>query len=740
MRLSLRTLLAFEDNVFDVEQHRRLEQLLPTDKNAEATLQRMRSVVRNPALGVPGLVDQQEELDPNYVAEYLDHQMPGNVQDKFESYCLSADKYLAEIASVHHILSNVLGEPARTSRECRIKCYDVLSAKERPTIGTGGAAAGSRGQPTHFRPYEAAQKSPPVKAATFWSRWFPAKSVPQAPVEQKKSSPTWTFTVIGMCVCILLLGWQQIEKQRFTQQLRNVTDMETTALDGFVNEKETDMLDTPLVTDQQPGVAEQAVFIAALNPLAPLEPIEQAFYAAETTPYSVDAVAEDSEIPEEDPFAIVAEMPPIEKIIGPDPPPIAFEKEEPPFGKGEIPSDDLPNDTAPADDIEQTTVAEIIDSQEPLTMPDESVIAFQPIISSVKTPPDMPDHRRSQVPLPVTDSSPDEVPDIFMPVAAASAQHPPPVHPPVVPTPEAHPKILGRVLTMIHPSVVFSAVSVRDPWQLPPLPFDLHDGQYLLTAAPFRGTFELAAGFRIEMIGDAKLCLLPPDATGVPGIFVDYGRIIVYPLEPNRPLRIEMEKARGIVSVAGTDSVLFVDTFAEISDPPGSTKLPEEQKKRTSPILGFVPKNGERIVWHSVNQPQPFYVDRQGSVLLQSDQYRFGDIQHLPNWLGPMPMSQEDRILAETCRRCFADAGGNGEQALTWLIQDESRSVRTLGLRLWGDLGRFDVPVRVMAERQKEDESVRLVLVRYFEEVMRRDAETIQRFSDAIEIAKEARR
>jgi hypothetical protein len=36
-------------------------------------------------LGVPGLVDRQEELDPNYVAEYLDHQMPNNVQDQFES-------------------------------------------------------------------------------------------------------------------------------------------------------------------------------------------------------------------------------------------------------------------------------------------------------------------------------------------------------------------------------------------------------------------------------------------------------------------------------------------------------------------------------------------------------------------------------------------------------------------------------------------------------------------------------
>jgi hypothetical protein len=102
-------------------------------------------------------------------------------------------------------------------------------------------------------------------------------------------------------------------------------------------------------------------------------------------------------------------------------------------------------------------------------------------------------------------------------------------------------------------------------------------------------------------------------------------------------------------------------------------------------------------------------------------------------------------MLAEACRRSFVDARGLApekvaEQALTWLIEDESRAVRTLGLRLWGDLGRFDVPLAVMAERRKDDESVRQVLGHYFREVMLRDAETIQRFADAIDEIKEARR
>jgi hypothetical protein len=249
--------------------------------------------------------------------------------------------------------------------------------------------------------------------------------------------------------------------------------------------------------------------------------------------------------------------------------------------------------------------------------------------------------------------------------------------------------------------------------------------------------FELVGCFRIEMIGDTKLCVLPLDSSGVPGIFIDYGRIIIHPLQANQSLRIETEKSRNIVTVPGTESLLFIDTFAEISDPPGSARLPEE-KKKTSPIIGFVPKNGERMVWRSSNQPQPFVVESQGSILLHADQYRFGEFRNLPNWLGPMPTLPEDRMLEEACRKSFADARGNGEKALTRMVQDESSAVRALGLRLWGDLGRFDVPLSVMVAKRPEDEAVRRILGRYINEVMRRDAETVQRLSDAIEIVKES--
>ena len=797
MRLSLRTLLAFEDNVFDVEQHRRLEQLLPADKAAEATLRRIRSIVRNPSLGVPGLVDHQEELDPNYVAEYLDHQMSGSVQEKFETYCLSADKYLAEIASVHHILSNVLGEPARTSRECRLRCYNVL-------LSDTALPAFSAPEPqTHFKPYEAPPPEPPKSKAdkparnryfaSLWERLFPVKPAPETQpqvqaVQEEKRSPLWTFTILGLLVCALLLGWQQIEKQRLAQQ---PFDLEAEMLakesetmfptlsppfaaenhfvaDAYIVENyiveysvfgESDLL--PLYTNQQIDTNQQndiAATNAPLEPLAPLEPITQVAYTAEVfTPFTVapleDAPADNAAV--ENTFTVL----PLRPI---DLEPFASEggASDGMLSESGFVHTTIMENTAITENVdvrELPMLAETMVAEEMLAEAEteETIVAFQPILplarstsefvasSNVQDSPTPSSswqaaERASETAMPAS--------AIQQPVSVAAVQaavqqslpNPPPIA--QVSATATPPIVVGRAVQACPLNLIFSATSADASWQLLPLPFDLNGDQYLLTAAPFRGTFELAARFRIEMIGDAKLCILPPDASGTPGIFVDYGRIVIYPLQANQPLRIETERARGTVSSTGTESVLFIDTFAEVSEPPSNIRTIEEQKPKRSPILGFVPGNGERIVWQSATQPQPFFADAQGSVLLQSDRYRFGEVRNLPNWLGAMPVSAEDRLLAEVCRRYFAEAQGNGEQALTRLIQDKSPAVRTLGLRLWGDLGRFDVPIAAVAERRQGEESIRHVLNQYFEEVMRRDEETVQRFADAIQNVREAQR
>ncbi len=51
--------------------------------------------------------------------------MNSDLGEGFGAYQMGDDR--AVLASVHQILSGVLGEPARASRDCRLRCYNVLN-------------------------------------------------------------------------------------------------------------------------------------------------------------------------------------------------------------------------------------------------------------------------------------------------------------------------------------------------------------------------------------------------------------------------------------------------------------------------------------------------------------------------------------------------------------------------------------------------------------------------------------
>ncbi|MDR3182289.1 MAG: hypothetical protein LBT89_05090, partial [Planctomycetaceae bacterium] len=144
----------------------------------------------------------------------------------------------------------------------------------------------------------------------------------------------------------------------------------------------------------------------------------------------------------------------------------------------------------------------------------------------------------------------------------------------------------------------------------------------------------------------------------------------------------------------------------------------------------------ESLNYKSAKMQNPFSASNRGSLLLQADGYSFAEIQRVPNWLQAVPQTPDEKRLADDVRRIFAEVQGNSEAALNRLIRDKSLDLRALGFRLWGDLGRFDVPLAVSAAKRPEDESVRQMLTAYFNEVMKRDSETILRFSAAIQSVK----
>ena len=172
MRLTLRTLLAYTDDILDPADHEELSKKIEASDFATELIHRTRDTVRRLRLGAPdidagggdGVLDSVSVSDANSVAEYLDNTLPAEDIADFERMCLEpgseADMHLAEVASCHHVLTMVLGEPAEVDADVRKRMYEL------PAKLASGASL--RVEPAHTAPQPevAVPASPPVVHTT----------------------------------------------------------------------------------------------------------------------------------------------------------------------------------------------------------------------------------------------------------------------------------------------------------------------------------------------------------------------------------------------------------------------------------------------------------------------------------------------------------------------------------------------------------------------------------------------
>ena len=654
MRLTLRTMLAYLDDILEPGDREDIGKKIDESEFATGLMHRIRDSVRRLRLGAPKLNGKGLAHDPNTVAEYLDNTLSAERVPDFEKVCLESDVHLAEVGACHQILTLVLNraDAPEIDPELRRRMYRLASQVEEP------AAVGVVPPPL---PGDAAIVPPPMGDAgiapppTSTAGVVPPPIERPAPVRPKREVPDylrestrrrWWPVAATIFLALLLIG------------------VVARAIGPF---------DETHPFAQYIGMSPAPREVARSDRAKDENPAQEEG-AKEPDPGDVDQAVPAAETGDAD-EKVSADAANAAAAVAPSP------EEEAPVPPGDTEPADKdagvtdPADRRPAVDNPPPKIAETDNTKDAAEMPaasqdDANAAAATPATAS----------KTGEKEMPVA-PSPDDIATTIPPRFAEGLKPVP------APTGDAATKPAddaataaaggGRVGRLVSDNDVLIRFNPEaGDWHRMKSLSAFTEGDRVIALPTYRPKLQLPADLMLQVAGETMVELSGVDIQGVPGIQVPYGRIIVLSVGmAGSELRMRLGNLEGLAVFDGPESVLAIEVRPQLT--PGAN--PETTEPQVA--VDFYTVSGE-IRWLGADDV-PHLLTAQTHAVLGPDGPKVpaeekGIELPLPPWIA----AEEIKPTEERASSFFASYLKPGPETSMILSLKELTSARQVEQRL----------------------------------------------------------